>query len=711
MPVQKEAIRIAFGGLLTRGNPLDRPPNSSVKCQNLRLMPGVPGRGPYPRLRGGRKIQLASSGGSFLRLFQWRKLNAGNYTLAAFVTSGGSGSWRNLDITTTPYTQSTILSINGTSGDNSPLPFTGVRDKLFLGNGFGSRSGSESKPPFSQWDGTTIRYVGLDAYCVGGNPTASFASGAGNNTIISSVDIWVGLHNTFTQHFSNAVFAGRLSTPGTGTISVTNLTRLTYTFNNATEQGELKYVFYASIDGGETAYMVLNSSLNGPYTVAAGTSSANLSITSLVPAGFVLDLTQERPIENYPPREMSQIAYANGRVYGILNFTQGSAGNAPSLPGPTNYYTDFIYNSANTLKSQGAVVWSAAADDISTQDFVGVPEEAFPLRNKKAAPNGEIPIKIDAAPGGSQLLVITTSGTFLLYEAADGLHQWVTISDTDGIGNMLSYVVSRRGPMWVTQRKQLVLLDKESLRLEYLSEDFGAFLGSTGRTYFVADYLYDPQNQVDYYEIHGLAGSTNVSLVYDFYTGMAYEKTAAMQASAARTIINGNNIHHMLAYQSGGIYTQEGDPFTGLVATRDELSSGVFTDINGEYISQWMSFGDPRERKRFVQMDIAGDGELSAALTNQRPLTVSYYVDLDSEEHLLSLEKSPQSQNSADHNYRALFRDGNFNWLKLRIQIAGHGSEQTTYPMAAIDTAEIPPDFYGCIYDMAPLVHPTGNKL
>ncbi len=384
MASQKPPLRIPFGGIWTKGSPLDRPPASSVRCRNLRIMPGsTPGQQPYLRLRGGRKVRFTGTG-SFVQFHEFRRTDStGNlYNICLRYDGVSTSKWQRMTLAGSPYTFTDILTVTG--APTSPQAITRVRSKVFMANGLGVRA-SDSQPPFSSWDGTTVRYVGLDAFCPGAsNPTCSFAAGAGNNTIISSVSIYVGLYNSTTTHCSNAVYAGTLSTPGTVTITVSNLTRLVATYNNGTEQGELYYVFYATIDGGQTAYQVLNSTLNGPYKVSIATATTTLSITSLVTAGYVLDLTQERPIENYPPRPMTLIAYANGRVYGVMG--GGGTGASASLPDSGgNYYKDFSYvEGANDI---GAIVWSAAADDSSQQDFVGVPEESWPLRNKKFGPN------------------------------------------------------------------------------------------------------------------------------------------------------------------------------------------------------------------------------------------------------------------------------------------------------------------------------------
>lgn len=673
-------------------------------------MPPGPGGQPYLRLRGGRRIKFTGASGGFLRFFQWNPANSGTpVKLVSLHSDGGTAKWQQMNGGNPNYSFVDIATVIDPLAASKAIACAGVRNKLFMHNGLGTRDGDGSRPALLSWDGTTVRYVGLDAFLSGANPIASLTAGAGLNTILSSVSIWVGLFNSTTQHYSNAVFAGTLSRPGTGTISVTGLTALSTVSNNLTEAGELYYVFYATIDGGKTAYLILDSTLAGPYKVAVGTASTTLSISALSQMGFVLDLTQERPIENYPPRPMTALTYANGRCYGIL--TGGGTGDVNHLPDQDgNYYTDFSY--AGRAGDYGAIAWSAAADDQQDRDFVGVPEESWPLRNRKYPPNGEPAIMMDSAPGGSQVLVLTAHGTFLLSEAADGVHQWTTVSDRDGIVNPNVYVRTPRGPIWLTSERRLVMLDAQTLQLRSISGDFDEFLG---RDYLsnpvgtTSDYLLDPYHGIDYYEIWRVDGS---SVVYDFALGgMAYEKTGlglgGIGVAASLRDFSGA-WHHILAGQH--IYGQEADPFTGLISTRDELTSGVFTEINGDYVSQWMAYGDPRDRKRLTDFDVIADGEVSDAL-GARPVTFSYFVDFDTEEAAIDLDKTPQSQNDQDHNYKGRFRTGNGFWFKFRVRLSGHSADgNTTYPEAISSTGEIPPNFYGCVYQAAPTIALTGNR-
>jgi len=719
MAVQLPSIPIPLGGVVTRGSPLDRPQNSSIICRNFRVMPGAnENRKPYLRLRGGKVIRF--SGGADDRhdqFYDFRKsTQAGTrYSICQRLKTGGTHHWTVMNIDSTPYTLTDAVTISTSYGFlNGQLAGRATtRDKLMMYNGLGVRDGSTSKPPFTTFDGSVLRYCGLDAYCVGGNPTVASAGG-GNNTFEFGCSIYVGLHNTVTQHFSNAVFAGRIGITTSSDITVSNLDRLKPVYLNATEQAELVYVFYATIDGGQVAYMILNSGLTGPLTASIASTTKSLSVTSSHPQGFILDPTQERPTENYPPRPMSLITYANGRIYGILKGGgSGTAGFLADQPAPgttdNSYYRDFQYV-LTQQKDVGSVVWSAAADQTTGNDFVGVPEESFPYRNRKYTPNGEFPYMIDAAPGDSQVLVITATGTFILSEAADGLHEWTTISDTDGLIYEKAYCRTPRGPMWITQNKQLVLLDKDTFQLKFLSAEFDALLSASyyGSPQAACAYLRDAQNDIDCFKVWRSSEATGI--VYDFTLGgMAYEEETWFNTVAAGTLFDTFGNKHFVQASARYIYTQDTDPFVHKIPVADAKEGSLTVQVSATYQTQWLSSEDKREMMRLTDLNVIGDVAASDSI-DASPLSVSVYYELDPEEHTLDLEKTQQCE--SDLNFKDRLRDGNLSYLKIKLAMVGHSADLSAayYPDSDSATGELTPTSYGCIYELSALVTPTRNQ-
>lgn len=686
-----------LGGVFTGGNVFRRPSDTAVRCHNFRPMPGG-----GLRLRGGWQRRKAGvTGVSHLQFHEFRKGNlSGGIAHLVQTTQSSGDKWHSLNLST--YDKTELLTVAG-GQKNRVLAKATVRDRVFLDNGLGTRDGSYSKPALSSWDGTTVRYVGLDAYCPGGsNPTASFSVGAGNNTIAYGIDIYVGLYNATTNHYSNGVYAGSLTTVGTGTITVSNLTRLVYASNNATEAAELYYVFYATGDGLKVPYLILNAAGTDVYKVAAGTASASLSLTSSDSKGFWFSNAHEMPKENFPPRPMKELCYANGRLYGVLQSGGTGAAASYGIPDERQDRANALFTYIVADKEAAAVVFSAAADDYVDQAFVGVPEESWPLANKKYIPNGEVPVLLSDLANRGQVLVLTSTGSFYLEQTVDGLHVWQKISENRGILDKRTFVKTPRGPMWVTQHLEIVLLNEGSMTLEVLSENYSELLAGanySGGTFGVAaDYLLDPVNAIDRYQVWAANG---FFVIHDFwlerdqqrrgvtvapaYSGEVYAVTAArtMRDSSGQT-------HHIVAGEA--IWTQEGQPDTRFISTRDQNAAGTWADVSeGDWIGQWRDFGDPHVRKEIEDTRFIADGEHSDAL-NRRPLRVWWYSDLNyahgNSYNEATVEKSDQSD--SDLSYVAKIST-NANWLKLRLKLSGHSGDSVinTFPYAQSYVGEL----------------------
>lgn len=700
-----------LGGVFTGGNVFRRPPDTAVRCHNFRPMPGG-----GIRLRGGWQRRAAGTTGvSHLQFHEFRKgsLSGGISHLVQTTQSAGD-KWHSIDLST--YTKTELFTVAG-GQKNRVLAKATVRDRVFLDNGLGTRDASYSKPALSSWDGTTVRYVGLDAYCPGGsNPTASFAVGAGNNNIAYGIDIYVGLYNATTNHYSNGVFAGSLTTAGAGTITVSNLTRLVYASNNATEASELYYVFYATGDGLKVPYLILNAAGTDVHKVAAGTASASLSLTASDTKGFFFSNAHEMPKENFPPRPMKELCYANGRLYGVLQSGGTGAAVSYGIPDDRQDRKNSLFSYIVTDREAAAVVYSAAADDYVDQTFVGVPEESWPLTNKKYIPNGETAILLSDLANRGQVLVLTATGSFYLEQTVDGLHVWQRISENRGILDKRTYVKTPRGPMWVTQHLEIVLLDESSMTLETLSDNYSELLAPpnySGGTFGVAaDYLLDPVNAIDRYQVWTASGWF---ACHDFWLERDQQRRGVTVApawsgevyaiTAARTMRDSSGqTHHIVAGEA--IWTQEGQPETRYVSTRDENASGVWADVSeGDWIGQWLDFGDPRVRKEIQDVQVITDGEYSGQL-GRRPIQVLWYGDLEYAHGDTWNEATVDKTDQSDTDLSYIAKIGsNLKWLKLRLKLAGHSGDSivTTFPYAQSYAGEISlaVQIYGSIAEAA----------
>jgi hypothetical protein len=657
--------------------------------------------GGWLRLRGGRKLYLDAGSGTFENIHEFRRSVVGG---GIFHIVEHGGAWKRLNLGAFPAGLTALETIN-TTFQPEPGAITTVKDKVFWSNGMGIRGTGGA---LSSWDGTTVRFVGLDAFAPGSAPVAAFTPDAGGATkILFHRRFAVGLYNQDTGHFGNAVDAGSITNPDiettyTGNLSVGSLGNLSHVTHGAGETSGLFYVIYATLDGGEVYYLVLNEDGTGPLTTAVGGGSVSIELDDNADFGdvHIVDSTQERPLENFPPRPMRLISYANGRVYGAL-----MAGGSGSNKNNFSFVVPF--------KDETAMTWSASADDVQDREFVGEPTESFPLTNKKHTPNGEIPIVV-APPQGDlgSILVITKTGTYFLEETLPGVHIWRKVSEVDGIHSIRTFAKTQYGYVWMTQNRELVLLPPNEDSLRYISKAYNSLFRDGAIN--AADYLRDPAQYIDRYQIWL---SDNTSVIHDFTMrrgdipefewGQAY-RTSNQNVSIAKSVLDAFGQKFSLMAIGSRLYCQEADPFTRIVPTTDEEASGVFTQINGEWIGQWLDFGDDEERKEFKYVDVLGDAAFSQQLSAD-PLAIYWYKDFDDTEFAIGgVHKTPQSP--SDKTYRGKPTEGNAFWFKFRITLSGHSTDNNATYYAWLAAGEKSPNVYGSILRFALGVFKHGNK-
>lgn len=711
MPQNKPPeLPIRFRGLYLRGNPVARPSMTACLASNVRIMPGG-----GIRLRGGRKAKKNLVNSTILQLHSYRDPNfPGSNTHMAQVVTGSAAAWNWFDLATytpDPFTSGAIsVSYDSSYATSNLAAVTNTSDRPVFYNGLGVRDGTNSRPPFSSYYAGVVRYFGLDAYVPGGvNPTVAHVVGAGNNSVAYEITIWVGLYHEPTGHFSNGVKCGKVTTTaGAGTITVSNLQRLVPVYNNATEQGELKFVFYSTIDGQgyDVPYLIMNAAHTGPYTAASGSSSASLSIEIAsadndTANGFFRDLTSERPVNNFPPKPMKCIAAVNQRIYGIpLNGGSGSG-------------SDFGYTWSRS-SDLASIVWSKAPGDDRRTKQLGDPHQTWPLENKKLVPNIENPLWLAPSLGGDAVIVWTPRSVFILRELSDGLHEFNDISRLHGLGNPSTVKVTEYGICWVDQRGSICLLRGDTRSdLIVLSERSHEFV--VGKTVRCANYYLDPINDIDYYKV---MYSDGTFLVHDFSLrdndfpwGMAYTGTGHDFTAAATLVAQDGTRHHVVA--KGGFYTDETQPDNGLIPTTDDTFDNqtnqnfTTTEISGEYRFNWDRLTSWKQRKPLAAVFFIGDGATSAHLGSVSPISLKWWGDFQ------EVPGTPNTvapvrevQMTTDWSYRcALLQSSRF-FFKIGFTLAGHSSDDSdfTYHRRPAVEGDLDKNFYGSIWEAAYLI-------
>jgi len=304
-----------FGPVNLYGNPIDRPDGSASLVRDFRVMPGN-----WLRLRGGRiarrnltsaldvlQIQPISIAGSLGYAYHLAQVKYGSSDcrIVKVLISGGTITFDETGIETLAHAQYTDLA-------SRAAPVVNLPDSVVMANGYGYIDEADNKSPkpfLTQLDSTgAIRYFGLSMRPTNFErtgsstlPTLQFNSGAhlgttNCNQIVTSITIHIGLYNTATGHYSNTYNCGTLTTSGGyGTIRVVDAWNVNYATHGSTETSELKLVFYATLDGFEVPYLILNATQDGPYTADVGTHNVDLAIVDATDNGWVLDLTKRAP--------------------------------------------------------------------------------------------------------------------------------------------------------------------------------------------------------------------------------------------------------------------------------------------------------------------------------------------------------------------------------------------------------------------------------
>ena len=660
MQQQRPLEQIEMHGVYLAGNPANRPRGTASLCRDFRVMPGW-----WLRLRGGRKARrYLGSGVQVMQIHQFRSLTEygadSQLIQLKYSPTDVRWSWFSLlTYTPDPYAIESIDLARWTTPRDACAPVTNLPDRPVFWNGQGVRGGSDSKPPFSSYYGGVLRYFGLDAYCVGGNPTVAFVAGTGKNTVQTAVQIWCGLHSISTDHYSNAVYCGEIgsTSEALGVITVSNLSRLKYATHGFSETSDLEYVFYATIDGGAVPYLVMGDS--GTFSVPVSSSSASLSLVSGTVNGWVLDLTHAAPTANHPPRPMRSICFANGRLYGVP--INAGSGNAVMQTFPGGYTgLDFTYQVTSPLELAG-VVWSSAPGDSSRGGALGDPWQCWPLTNSATTPNGDQPLAVFPAPDNVRVCVFTARRMFVLVEAADGVHEFEQIDFPHGLSRAETICRTPYGVVWVTHRRQVALFDGEAVRI--LSGAYQQLLANSPAR--CADYLQDPIHEIDSYRVYLEDGTC---VVHDFaLDGEAYTETG-QQYTAVRTLVDGSGKnHHVVA--NTGLYTQEAQPETGEVLTLVQTFTGTdqaYTSAlppDGRYERNWDEAGDITRRKEIDRVDILGDGDSAAVLWRK-----DFSQDEDSAVRQNGDGKAPQSRTDGLWSFR--MRNGSGFWHKFIITMA-----------------------------------------
>ncbi len=735
MAESNKPIPVPFLGLDLSGNPTARPYGTASVCDNLRVMPGG-----WIRLRGGQKARIAAGHQDIIQ-FMPSKVDSKTGNSQHLYHYENSASHDVGVINLSNWTTALIEFGGPNISAGAMIPYAIANEWVVYGNGYGVHSNAfasalNSVPSLSYWKpGATARFFGLyPAYDFNIATISSTLSGTGpfNNIPSPGIYVWVGLYNTVTQHYSNAqIRLGRITANGTSQrVVIQGLNCILAPYHSTAERDEIKIVFYATEVGGTVAHLILNAAGTGPYTVDLGTASASLHVSSTRAIGFLVDGTKERPINNYPPRQMRSMCFANGRLFGILR-PEGVSATKDALWGTPGIYDEndqitwppFEYEIKTTDLS--GVVWSMAQGDLRAEFVAGDPLQCWPAVNFSPTPSGERPVSVFAAPNDIDAVVWTATRTYLLREQADGLMEWTAIADF-GMKptNVRTPSRSQYGVLWVNNFNQICLLDNQ-LRVRVLSGKYDAVLRD--ELVLSAAYFKDPLNSIDRYQVfYGL----NKALIHDFATGSAYTETRTPVKAAAQ-VADGNGREYMLI--ASGVTRNSTPGGTGYDVTSIEAQpdlsyripatdenydntgtvkvSSVIADGTLEF--NWTDYGDPDAFKEVYEIVSLGDGERSATL-GENPLSGEVFRDYEpvTAGAGAKIDFEPVPQKASIRAYLGKMKQVlrfAAAW-KFRLTIKAHASDTDGYYINPSQDGSLASNFYASIMKLMIRIGNTNNR-
>ena len=308
-------------------------------------------------------------------------------------------------------------------------------------------------------------------------------------------------------------------------------------------------------------------------------------------------------------------------------------------------------------------------------------------------------------------------------EESTGLHSFTDISRIHGLGNTMSVRVTNYGIVFVTQRNEICLLQSDDKSgLVVLSSDYQEKL--RGLTVTCANYLLDPDNEIDRYEVF-FSNGTSLSHDFklrdaDFPLGMAYTSTN-QDFTAAATLVDIDGVRHYVVAK-GGFYTVETQPSATVanrvIPTTDQTFANTTdqtvttAEINGEYRFNWDAFGDWNERKKLPGIFVIGDGAASTAL-GASPIALKWWGDFE------EIPGTPNTvapvainQTTTAWQYRFALLAAHRFLYKLGFTIAGHSADDTDFlnHRRPAQEGDLDKNFYGSICDAAFLAGDGGNR-
>lgn len=453
---QRKIDEFEFGGVDSRSNPTNFPPNRLLRCKNWTPLPSG-----QLRLRYGYTVPQtnAVAGAPIHSAAYYEKFDG-----TQFILFGQGTSLKSFAVATGAVTLVKVLT--------SALPWSHFRagNRIFIGNGV----------DMVNFDGTTVRKTGIraltaaEAAAITVTP-GTVPAGTWTTSLLSGYQLYAVIYNPVTGHVGNRIAIGaRFKILAAGdSIVITGLPNL------AAESGEWVIGFARTNDNGEVPYWLIDGSANR-IVAASGSATATLTLDTI-------DTTQELPTRNGVPLALNRFAKVGSQVFGARDGD------------------NFLY-------------YCEDETDATNGNFVGSPYESWAGNNVEAYPTGERPLSIHAYRqegwffSGNYLSICSE---FLKQQGTNPWRgPWIS-----GCAGQRAFIETPYGPMWLTKDKQLMEYNGAQ-PIQASDEYEATLLHKIGDQYVATSelaYLRDPEKKID--RVYVLSKDKNgapLVIIHDF---------------------------------------------------------------------------------------------------------------------------------------------------------------------------------------------------
>ena len=501
------------------------------------------------------------------------------------------------------------------------------------------------------WDGTVMRPTGIPVF-VSGATTASTVSstmGSFTPTQLAGYQFYAAWYNPVTQHMGNRTKIGQPVK-----IGATQTEIVLSGLASPPPNPEWVTAVGMTNDGGQVPYWMVDS--NGNHiVVAANFSSATLALGAV-------DYLSELPVRNDVPGPFDKFARVGTRLFANLS---GS---------PYLYYSN-------------------DESDIQNANYVGNPEESWPLDQAEAFPTGELPTSIQSGKLEGWFFSRSNMAIWSSVLQAQGANPWRG-PWPGGCAGQRAFVETPYGRYWLSNEKQLCTFMDDgviSVSEEYELALLGKLADAT--LYQVQlGYILDPENLTDQIVIIGADVNGNpVVVVHDFrlkderspfgcgynylYTGITPISFAGAGYTPRTNVYDTNGKMRLWCGTKEGLIAQ--------------IEDGSNSDNGATYSADHITIINMGQNNAGIdEIEYQGDPKLRVSvLYDYSQSTVTAFQPL-------SQDAIPDAAFNSATRFGAKMSGDEARWLYTRLQLDAHPADGN---FALTDPPFLPMPSYGCV--------------